>query len=127
MKEWLAVAGGGALGASARYGVYLLVAHAVGVGFPWATLLVNVAGSLAMGALVEVLALVWSPPAWQRGFLVVGFLGAFTTFSTFSLDVASLWERSRGMAAAGYVLASVCLPVVACFGGMAAARRCLGG
>lgn len=120
------MAGGGALGASARYGVYLVVAHTVGVGFPWATLLVNIAGSLAMGAVVEFTALLWSPSPWLRSLLVVGFLGSFTTFSTFSLDFVTLWERGRAAAAAAYVLASGLLCVAACIGGMAAVRRLLG-
>ncbi|PWG61623.1 fluoride efflux transporter CrcB [Sediminicurvatus halobius] len=126
MNEWLAVAGGGALGASARYGVYLLVAHTVGVGFPWATPLVNIAGSLAMGVLVELTALLWLPAPWLRDFLAVGFLGAFTTFSTFSLDVVTLWERDRVAATVAYVLASGVLSVLACVGGMVATRRLLG-
>jgi len=120
------VAAGGALGASARYGVYWVVAHAMGAGFPWATLLVNVSGSLAMGVLVELTALLWSPVAWLRSFLVVGFLGAFTTFSTFSVDVVTLWERGRVAATVAYVVASGALCVAACLGGMVAVRRLLG-
>ncbi|MGP1395285.1 MAG: fluoride efflux transporter CrcB [Inquilinaceae bacterium] len=115
----LAVALGGALGALARYGVMVGATRLVGIGFPWGTLAVNVVGSVAMGLLVEVMALVWSPGPEVRAFLVVGVLGAFTTFSTFSLDVVVLAQRGEAWAAAAYVAASLIL----CIGGLIAGLR----
>lgn len=117
-----AVAAGGAVGALGRYALSHAVTAAFGYGFPLATLVVNLAGSFAMGVLVELIALVWSPGAELRSFLVTGVLGAFTTFSTFSLDVASLIQRGAWGAAALYVSVSVAVGVVALFVGMALTR-----
>ncbi|MHC4917835.1 MAG: CrcB family protein, partial [Planctomycetota bacterium] len=88
MKMLLAVAAGGAVGAVGRYLVMIQVGYWLGTAFPFATLAVNVIGSFALGLLVGLMALAWSPPAELRALLVVGVLGAFTTFSTFSMDVA---------------------------------------
>ncbi len=125
MKLIAWIAAGGAVGAVARYGVVVAAAHLWGAAFPWGTLTVNVVGSFILGALVEVMALIWSPSEGMRAFLVIGMLGAFTTFSTFSLDVVSLYQRGAMAAAAGYVLASVVLSVVALFAGLAVARAVL--
>jgi len=109
----LQVAAGGALGAAARYLVNTAFMRALGPGFPWATLVVNVAGSFLMGALIVLLA--------RRGghhlapLLMTGVLGGFTTFSAFSLDVATLYERGAVAAAAAYAAASVVLSVGALF------------
>ena len=116
---------GGATGALARHGVYLATARWIGTGFPYATLVVNVAGSFAMGALVGALALRWSATPALRLFLTTGVLGAFTTFSTFSLDVWTLIERGRALAALLYVAASFGLGLAALALGLALARRLL--
>ena len=121
----LAVAAGGAIGAVARFWVTSAIGRAIGHGFPWGTLAVNVVGSLAMGMLVTVMALAWSPPQHIRAMLTVGLLGAFTTFSTFSLDVVVLAERGAWVAAALYVLGSVVLCVAGLFAGMWAMRTLL--
>ncbi len=125
MKLIAWIAAGGAVGAVARYAVVVAAGHLWGAAFPWGTLTVNVLGSFILGALVEVMALVWSPTEGMRAFLVIGMLGAFTTFSTFSLDVVSLYQRGAMMAAAGYVLASIVLSVAALFAGLAVARAVL--
>lgn len=115
----LAVALGGALGAVARYGLNEAAIRLFGVAFPWGTLAVNVVGSVTMGVLIELMALVWSPGPEVRAFLVVGVLGAFTTFSTFSLDAVVLAQRGEAWAAAAYVAASLVL----CIGGLIAGLR----
>ncbi len=120
-----AVAAGGALGAVLRYVTMSAVGHWLGAGFPWGTLLVNVAGSFAMGLLVELSALAWSPSPELRALLTVGVLGGFTTFSTFSLDVAYLVERQQALAAAVYAAASVALSVGALFMGLFLVRQVL--
>jgi fluoride exporter len=107
MKEVLAVAAGGVIGAVARHLVYIAAGHLLGTSFPYGTLIVNVVGSFAMGALVETMALVWSTSTAMRLFLATGILGAFTTFSTFSFDFAVLFERRAYGLCATYAIASL--------------------
>ena len=125
VQELLAVAAGGVIGAVARYLVYVAVGHLLGTGFPYATLIVNVVGSFAMGALIETMALVWSTSTAMRLFLATGILGSFTTFSTFSLDFALLFERRAWVACAIYTIASVVLSIAALFAGLYLMRRVL--
>ena len=99
----MAIALGGALGAVARHFISHWSVVALGNGFPWGTLTVNVVGCFALGVVVEVMALVWSPPAEWRAFLTVGVLGAFTTFSAFALDISILHERGEMLQAILYV------------------------
>ena len=118
----LAVAAGGAIGSVARLLAGFASTRAFGLAFPWGTLIVNIVGSFVIGVLAESFALRWNlPPAWQA-FLTVGFCGGFTTFSTFSLDTAALWESHRQLAAAAYVALSVIGSIAAIFVGMALAR-----
>lgn len=118
----LAVAAGGAAGSVARYVMMERVGHWLGTGFPFSTLAVNVAGSFAMGVFIELSALAWSPSPEIRALVVVGVLGGFTTFSTFSLDVALLLERHQTAAAVAYMAGSVLMSVAALFFGLAAVR-----
>ena len=122
MKILLAVAAGGALGAVGRYLVIAQVGHWFGAGFPLGTLAVNVIGSFAMGLLIESAALPWAPTRELRALLAVGVLGAFTTFSTFSMDVALLHERGTHLLLALYVGASVTLSILALFAGLRLVR-----
>ncbi|MGE5545431.1 MAG: fluoride efflux transporter CrcB [Solirubrobacterales bacterium] len=117
------VAAGGALGSVARYLSMVLIGQSLGSGFPWGTLFVNILGSAVMGTLAELGALAWQPSADLRVFLTVGILGGFTTFSTFSLDVALLVEKHDWIVAGAYVAASVILSVGALFGAMAVVRQ----
>ena len=126
MNSMLIVAGGGALGAVARYLVYVAAGHLLGAGFPFGTLIVNIVGSFAMGALTEIMALVWSASNEARLFLAVGFLGAFTTFSTFSLDFVVLYERGRWLLCALYVGVSMAGSIGALFAGLLLFRRLFG-
>ncbi len=118
MGLYLSVALGGALGACARYGAGTLMLRLMGPGYPYGTLFVNIVGSFLMGLLIEYMALKWSPSPEMRSFLVTGFLGAFTTFSTFSLDVALQVQRGEYLAAGGYILLSVFLSIVGLFVGL---------
>ncbi|MDR5866368.1 fluoride efflux transporter CrcB [Halomonas koreensis] len=100
------VALGGALGGMARLAVTELLARRLGRGFPWGTLAVNVAGTLAIGALAARSG--WpaaTGPAWLA--LAVGGLGGFTTVSSFSLQTLSLWQAGRPGAALANVLATL--------------------
>jgi CrcB protein len=125
MKLVLAIAIGGALGAVGRHYVSVAMTLIMGHGFPWGTLVVNVAGSFLMGVLIETMALVWSPSLEMRALLTVGVLGAFTTFSTFSLDVATLYERGAPIILAIYVAASVGISILALFAGLRLMRLVL--
>ncbi|MGB0748757.1 MAG: fluoride efflux transporter CrcB [Magnetospiraceae bacterium] len=121
----LSVAAGGALGALGRFATTSAIGHLMGPGFPYGTITVNVLGSFVMGVLAEAAALVWSPTPEVRALLMVGFLGAFTTFSTFSLDVYVLAQRGELALAWLYVLLSVTFSVGALFLGLHAARAVL--
>ena len=122
MKLLLAIAAGGAIGAVARHLVNVQALAWFGAGFPWGTLTVNIVGSFLMGVFVESSALMWSPGPALRAMLTVGILGAFTTFSTFSLDVAVLYERGQLGLAAAYIVASVVLSIGGLFAGLALVR-----
>ena len=118
----LAVAAGGAIGASMRYLVGVGFGHWLNDGFPWATLTVNILGALAMGLLVGAFAHVWSPGRAMQAFLTVGVLGGLTTFSAFSLDVVTLIERGQLVPAGLYIVASVVICVACVFVGLALSR-----
>lgn len=123
MYALVAVASGGAVGALLRYWTAAWVYGRLGAGFPWATLVVNVSGSLLMGfafvMLNERLAL---GPEW-RALLMVGVLGAFTTFSTFSMDTLNLLLDAEYAKAVLNVLLSVVLCVAAAALGLLAGRQ----
>ncbi|GBF26544.1 putative fluoride ion transporter CrcB [bacterium MnTg02] len=125
VKALLAVGAGGAFGAIARYLVSVSAVHLLGLNFPYGTLAVNVLGSLVMGVLIETMALAWTVSTEARLFMVVGFLGAFTTFSTFSLDFAVLYERGRLDLCALYLSLSVLLSIGALFLGLFIVRGLL--
>jgi CrcB protein len=120
IQNLLYVAFGGAVGASGRYLVGLGALRLMGPGFPYGTLVVNVLGSFAMGVLVVALAHLsanrFAP------LLMTGLLGGFTTFSAFSLDAVTLWERGATGQAVAYVVVSVLLSIAALVVGMVVAR-----
>jgi len=120
---YLIVFFGGGLGAALRHGVNLAAARALGNGFPYGTLTVNVVGSLVMGLLAAWFAFKSGAPQQWRLFLTTGMLGGFTTFSTFSLDVAVLYERDAYFLAALYVLLSLVASLAGLFAGMALVRN----
>lgn len=123
MTPVLSVALGGAIGAVGRYGVNVTATRLLGFSFPWGTVAVNVIGSFLMGVLVVVLA--------HKGgmrlapFLMTGLLGGFTTFSAFSLDAVTLFERGQVVHAAAYVCGTVLVGLIAIMAGMALTRWAL--
>jgi CrcB protein len=114
---------GGGIGAALRHGVNIAAARALGTGFPFGTLTVNVVGSLVMGLMAAWFAFEGSPSQHWRLFLTTGILGGFTTFSTFSLDTALLYERGELGLAALYVVVSVAAGVAGLFAGLALVRH----
>ena len=101
MFHLILVAVGGAIGASLRHLVNLGSLRLVGTNYPWGTMAINVAGSLAMGVFIELLARRFNASNELRLFVATGILGGFTTFSAFSLDFAVLWERGAAASRAG--------------------------
>ena len=119
----LAIAAGGASGALLRYWVSNSVHWMLGRGFPYGTLVVNVVGSLAMGFLyIWLLDRVATGPA-TRAFLLIGLLGAFTTFSTFSIETLNLIESGHLIKAILNVVLSVSVCVGAAALGVYIARQ----
>src|ERR1700681_696355 len=117
---------GGGLGAMLRHGVNLLAARLFpALGFPVATLTVNVTGSIVMGVLAAIFAFKGGGPQHWRLFLTTGILGGYTTFSSFSLDVALLYERGDLVSAALYILASVALSILGILLAMPITRQVL--
>ena len=116
------VAAGGAIGSVFRYLVGVWSVRLAGVNFPWGTLTVNVVGSFLIGLLVELVARRLNASMELRLFLGTGVLGGFTTFSSFSLDAVSLFERGALGLSAVYVLASLSVSIAAVFAGLALGR-----
>ena len=123
MNPYLLVAVGGALGSMVRYGAGVAVGQLWRDAFPLGTMLINIAGSLAMGLVVG--SLTRFTPAWQadaRLFVAVGILGGFTTFSSFSLDAIAMLERGDFGPALLYILVSVLVGIAALYGGLVLMR-----
>lgn len=114
---YLAISIGAVLGANARYLVGGWVLDRLGAEFPSGTLLINVSGSFVIG-LVYALIEHHGAPGWVRPLVIIGFLGAYTTFSTFSLDALGLAERGAWLAAGAYVLGSVAASLAAVWVGV---------
>ena len=121
----LGIALAGAAGALARYGLSGLTHRWWGAGFPWGTLTVNLIGCLLLGLLAELTRHTgWLSPE-ARTAIGIGFLGSFTTFSTFSLETVLLFERGASLAAIAYVLMSVACSIAALFLGLLVVRLVL--
>ena len=114
---------GGGLGAALRHGVNRAALALFGPAVPAGTIIVNVVGSLAMGLLIGILAAVPGGTSQNlRLFVATGVLGGFTTFSAFSLDALTLWERGQSAAAIAYVVGSVALSLAAIAAGFLLSR-----
>jgi fluoride exporter len=121
MFNLLLVVVGGGIGAGIRHLTNIGAMRLVGPNYPWGTMAINIVGSFAMGLFIAAL--------MRRGgsnelrlFVATGILGGFTTFSAFSLDFATLWERGATLTALGYALASVVGAIIALFLGLWLAR-----
>lgn len=123
MAQLLAIAAGGSVGAVMRFIVSTGIYSWLGRGFPYGTLVVNVIGSLLMGLLYELFLQRLSVSPEVRAVLLVGFLGAFTTFSTFSIETINLIEQGYVIKAIVNILASVILCVLAAWAGLQIARQ----
>jgi fluoride exporter len=128
MREMMLVAVGGSLGALTRYGTGLAAGHLLGKGFPWGTLLVNVAGCFVMGLVMEWIldleshavataALRGQIAFWKQG-VAIGFLGGLTTFSSFGADTLRQFEGGQFMLGMANIGANVALSLAAVWAGM---------
>jgi fluoride exporter len=123
MRAYLAIAIGGTLGCWARYAMTNLVQAIYGRDFPYATLSINVLGSFLMGFLfIETLERLTISPHLRIGILT-GFLGGFTTFSTFAMETLLLVEQGEGGRSLLYATLSLALGFLGAFGGAYIARN----
>jgi len=119
----IAIALGGAFGAVARYWLTELSSTMFGAEFPYGTLIVNVLGSLGLGIAFVLLSERVLVGHMLRSAVIIGFLGAFTTFSTFSLQAFDLIQQERFLAGGGYIVGSVVASLLAVGTGMLLAKQ----
>lgn len=124
MQQLLLIALGGSLGAVARYSLSTVVHHAASETFPWGTLAVNLSGSFLIGLVIELLDVTMIPTEW-RSFLAIGFLGAYTTFSTFTLETVNLLREGEFGLATVNLLAANVAGILLVVGGIYASRLLL--
>src|SRR4051812_397072 len=117
MPVIVGVALGGALGASARYGLDRLIEARSTSVFPWSTFTINVTGCFVMGVVTAALVDRHHLPAWLRVGLVVGVIGGYTTFSTFAQETYDVGDIHHVAIAVAYVVASVAVGVSAIYAG----------
>jgi fluoride exporter len=116
---------GGALGVNARYWLGVLITRWSGPRFPWATVVINVTGSFAIGFLAVILAYRWPHPL-GRLFVVTGFLGGYTTFSSFTFESLDLWEKGEKSLSMANTIGSVAAGLAAVTLGVALGRAVFG-
>nr|WP_210312001.1 fluoride efflux transporter CrcB [Afipia massiliensis] len=123
LVNYLLVFVGGGLGASLRHAVNVGCARAWGLNFPYGTFLINITGSLVMGLIAGYLAFKGDASQPWRLFIMTGILGGYTTFSAFSLDAVTLYERGEMGMALFYVVGSVVLSIAGLVAGLALVRH----
>lgn len=120
--EMLWVGLGGFVGANARFYLSREIGNRLGMTFPYGTMLVNISGSLLIGAVFTLLTDRFEiDPLWRQ-LLIVGFLGGYTTFSSYTLEAIDLMQEGRWTHALLYVLGNNVLSLAACFLGVVTAR-----
>jgi CrcB protein len=122
LKTAIGIGLAGAAGALARYAIDGLVSRRTGGGFPWGTLSVNVTGSFLLGFLFVLLAERYMVAPWIRSSLLIGFIGAYTTFSTLSLETFRLFEDGAHLLALANGLGSLVAGLLAVYGGIVVGR-----
>ena len=116
-----AISAGGALGALARYGLSSAFPYGPGE-FPWPVFWANVSGCLLIGVLMVLITEVWSAHRLVRPFLGVGFLGGFTTFSTYAVEIRNLLQPGSAVTAFVYLAATLLSALLAVLGGVTVTR-----
>ncbi|MEO6836221.1 MAG: fluoride efflux transporter CrcB [Candidatus Tumulicola sp.] len=125
LVAFVAVGAGGAIGSMLRYAVTLVMVERIGPGFPWHTAAINVVGSFLIGVIAVYAQSTTGVSPAASAFAIVGVLGGFTTFSTFSYDTVTLVSDGAGGLALAYCLGTVILGVAAAITGMSLARLAL--
>lgn len=108
-------------GTPSRYALERII-HVAPGSFPWSTFIVNVSGCFVLGALLTLIVERWPPSRYLRAFAIVGFLGAYTTFSTYTVEAVTLTKDHHADIALAYVVASLVVGLAAVFAGMSLAR-----
>ena len=127
MRQLLFLAVAGALGTLSRYALSGLTQRITGAGFPWGTLVINILGCLIIGYVMQMALTTDIIPASVRVVVTIGFLGAFTTFSTFSYETVKFLEDGALVSAILNITSNVGLGLIATFFGMLLGRITLGG
>lgn len=122
MPAAVAIAIAGALGALARYGIDGLISRRAPTSFPWGTFVINVTGSFLLGLAFVVMTERFRPDPWLRSAVTIGFLGAYTTFSTLSLETYRLAEDGAWGLAAANALGSLAAGMAAVYAGVVIGR-----
>jgi CrcB protein len=113
---------GAAIGANARFWIGQVVADRLGTAFPYGTLIINVSGSILIGFIMTVLSDRLLVDSYWRLFIVVGLLGGYTTFSSFSYETIALMQSGRWLPALAYISGSLLSCVAGCYIGVVAAQ-----
>lgn len=120
--EFLWVGIGGFFGANLRYILGIAIANRLSMAFPYGTMIINVTGALLIGFILTILTeRVISDPLWRQ-LVVIGFLGGYTTFSSYTFEAAALMQNGRWTSALLYVVGSNVLGLIACLAGIVLAR-----
>lgn len=122
MATMLWIGLGGFIGANSRYWLGSLINRWLGTGFPWATGVINITGALAIGIIATLFADKAVDNDQLRLFLIVGVLGGYTTFSSYTLEAVTLFQEDRWLAGIGYLVGSNVLGILACVLGVLIAR-----
>lgn len=117
---WIGI--GGFLGANGRYWLGSLINRWLGTGYPWATALVNISGAMLIGIIATLFADRAIENEALRLFLIVGVLGGYTTFSSYTFEAVSMMQQDRWLAAISYLALSNLVGILACVGGVMIAR-----
>lgn len=95
-----------------------MIGHHFGITFPWGTGIVNLSGAFLIGVIFTLLTdRVVDDPMWRQ-LVIIGFLGGYTTFSSFTFESVTMMQDGRWLPAAGYIIGSNALGLLACFGGI---------
>jgi fluoride exporter len=121
MQQIILIAVGGSLGAVARWGLSTYISQSTNGSFPWGTLIINLTGSFLIGMFMELFDRAMIPSEW-RSFITIGFLGAYTTFSTYTLESVNLLRDGELRLATVNILSSNVVGIISVVLGIYSSR-----